>query len=58
MRADPLEGFNLFPAHAGVILSLVFSGVKGRAIPRTCGGDPFSDQTGLATDGYSPHMRG
>ena len=48
----------LFPAHAGVILQDGARMGAGKAIPRTCGGDPRRRRPSGTTARYSPHMRG
>ena len=48
----------LFPACAGVILCLICWNREKRAVPRMCGGDPFSNFTCFTAILCSPHVRG
>ena len=40
-RRQPWDLFTVFPAHAGVILSMQNFGTVQLRIPRTRGGDPY-----------------
>ena len=48
----------VFPAHAGVILSLLPLAKNHLGISRTCGGDPHHRKEGGFILQYFPHMRG
>ena len=48
----------LFPAHAGVILTRHLMGEKQVAFPRTRGGDPKYARKASFTFPFSPHTRG
>ena len=50
--------FSLFPAHAGVILSLHDEYITPPAFPRTRGGDPLPALITSAAGLFSPHTRG
>ena len=48
----------VFPAPAGVILTEAEKMVLKTGFPRTCGGDPFTDDFIRGLCGFSPHLRG
>ena len=50
--------YELFPAHAGVILSELDVTRVRITFPRTCGGDPLFRVEQLNVQSFSPHMRG
>ena len=50
--------FSLFPAYAGVILSLGFLQFKLSTFPRIRGGDPNFVRVKSTADNFSPHTRG
>ena len=50
--------FSLFPAYAGVILTLEEAKEEMWAFPRICGGDPLKRRTLRKLGDFSPHMRG
>ena len=50
--------FNLFPAHAGVILKVIEFTGGDFTFPRTRGGDPKGVNTNTVGVDFSPHTRG
>ena len=50
--------FSLFPAHAGVIPTPGQESPFFSAFPRTCGGDPYTQNPTQNAILFSPHMRG
>ena len=48
----------VFPAPAGVILSLIARYAREKRFPRTCGGDPISHTLSVWDSVFSPHLRG
>lgn len=52
------EEEQLFPAHAGVILSIQRLQAESHSFPRTRGGDPVEGSGGIIVEGFSPHTRG
>ena len=50
--------FSLFPAYAGVILSLSEEPVFGVSFPRIRGGDPTDGGSDKYVKAFSPHTRG
>ena len=58
---DPVvitEIAQLFPACAGVILSLLCRVMELKPFPRMRGGDPDTGHTMTITECFSPHARG
>ena len=54
-EAIPVEAENVFPAHAGVILSLNKMGEVFVGIPRTRGGDPAAETRRLLLQVFPAH---
>lgn len=52
------EEEQLFPAHAGVILSYTLTCAKANTFPRTRGGDPKVKELETTATAFSPHTRG
>ena len=50
--------FSLFPAYAGVILSLRAESSPSSSFPRIRGGDPWEALLSDLMDAFSPHTRG
>ena len=50
--------FSLFPAYAGVILSMSIIEWLQQPFPRIRGGDPFKHFMGEVEETFSPHTRG
>ena len=48
----------LFPAYAGVILTLVLSALSVSTFPRLRGGDPSSESSSWEPVNFSPPTRG
>ena len=48
----------VFPAPAGVILAAAGTEPAWQGFPRTCGGDPSLDGSGVNAYKFSPHLRG
>ena len=48
----------VFPAYAGVILREETAIETAKSIPRVCGGDPGNRMLAIASEVYSPRMRG
>ena len=48
----------VFPAPAGVILSVVLTLTHTVSFPRTCGGDPAMQTDAIKMESFSPHLRG
>ena len=58
MKAQSLERYELFPAHAGVILLIDEAAEMGPPVPRTRGGDPIPLRAVMNQSFCSPHTRG
>ena len=50
--------FSLFPAYAGVILSVNHFFASLQSFPRIRGGDPFAKRVPVLEEHFSPHTRG
>ena len=53
-----MDLFSLFPAYAGVILTVTSRDLKGSAFPRIRGGDPIKVFITGQGKVFSPHLRG
>ena len=53
-----MDGRIVFPAPAGVILSVGYIGIAEVSFPRTCGGDPIINRYFYGVCLFSPHLRG
>ena len=53
-----MADYELFPAHAGVILVYTQIVADNLTFPRTCGGDPSQMKKPDTALPFSPHMRG
>ena len=50
--------FSLFPAYAGVILSIIMRIASLTSFPRIRGGDPVAKCYAWVGENFSPHTRG
>ena len=53
-----MADITLFPAHAGVILTLFSIRCYVSTFPRTRGGDPKAERLAHCASCFSPHTRG
>jgi len=57
-RQQPVQGLQLFPAHAGVVRASPRRTTPWATLPRSCGGGPTTDSFGFDRFSSSPLMRG